>query len=1439
MKKFSKILIFALSLVIAVSAFAIASSANTSPFLVEGLYRETWEEAVENAYIKGDRIVPVELLRDCEAVGESVEITESVVISLNGHTLKSETGVPLFTVSGKDTTLTIVGPGTISLNGTLANVESGTLVLDASNTLKVTSEGGDSAFVIGGEEKAYATVLGALDFESSGADLFEMAAGSTLEISDGNAVNAKPTSSAKEAFGIAFLHGNSKVSVSGGASLSNLDGGYIFKVDDGAGVDNPVVISCENATLISDSISYGSIVEAGSGYAEVSVRLCEVLASGAVFTADDTLSEFEGEGKDKIYAKPTLSVNFTASIYNVSENENSNASLFLGNVTGVVTASEIWKSENSAIAIGTRLWDGECGVLIKYGCKIITTANFIESELEAPLTDEDGAVIYFNPNSATNKNFSLDTINGEACKLCKKTETRENNSILVYYVVGIEAIDSFIDVDKSSNFDDDRNLVSDLITHAYGETTRPTITGEDGVSNKFFQWEYDKNKKDQYDFKGTSTASYLNLSGGNSSGATREFDALAENEFITWDFDIANSNGSYPGYVGLKLFARPTSSDPNPNIGSFGYTTDFGEIRGLNLTVGGVSHKLPATPYEWTHITFVFEIDYSESYEEDGVTCYPNLHRSMMHFYVNGIHKTSIKIFNDNIKTQDGLVRTSGIALDCIRFSMLKDTSIDKDTSVSICLDNSIVTYYPKGYKGDINEVVSDNTLNLNEASDVVYKKGYHVPGKGAVTVDDRTPTANVDGANYYDMDEALAAISEGSEVRLYQDVEEIYNVNSSFTIYTDKKDGSGNYKFTVVSDGYYLSEIRENGNLLGYRTAPTNKFVTIFWQVNTGYETKVPLGVIPEYDGIMPTPKADSFGRSYSLVGWSSERNATEPEALGSITRDDVAKGYKIYYPVYAPTKILVSFVDEAGNEIYSDFYGEGEIPECDVNKYFEGYEDNGRYIAPIGWSTDKLASEPDTIPAITNDDILGSKIVYHPIKGVSKVKVTFLNEKQSPIKTEWISVGTPIKELINYIPEATFPTKIDSTNSSFNFDYSGWLLESGMSTVGADPVNAIPHFNYPILKDVKYSYTIQRLTSIAPKLFVNVPDLIGYSKDGVELISKANGGQGKAILGGVEYNVLDGGATYTNTNSQPVYAYSDFVTKVNDSTTLTLYIHFEYEGETYIQSVDISFNAYLDNSIAAAVEAGGNENTLKVLMETVRLSDAYAKLSGQASLPVCEKYLSDKNFTKYLYDYTKVSSLISEDTKTALQTNLDGLFSHFEKTVRWDFVNNYVYFSPITSVHPDITNGYGNPAVFFRVNTGNVRAYTSLYETSSKYVYYSTEGAKSVTTLTGGVSGTFVVMLGSQTYGVQSFGGIANGTSDRITVLLQANGGNGGNLANYYYSLSAHILELERRVEAGEMGLEKELEMAQIIYSTQYSYASTVSENNGKDLDFSNLWK
>ena len=50
MKKFSKILILVLSLVIAMSAFAIASSANTSPFLVEGLYRENWEEAIENAY---------------------------------------------------------------------------------------------------------------------------------------------------------------------------------------------------------------------------------------------------------------------------------------------------------------------------------------------------------------------------------------------------------------------------------------------------------------------------------------------------------------------------------------------------------------------------------------------------------------------------------------------------------------------------------------------------------------------------------------------------------------------------------------------------------------------------------------------------------------------------------------------------------------------------------------------------------------------------------------------------------------------------------------------------------------------------------------------------------------------------------------------------------------------------------------------------------------------------------------------------------------------------------------------------------------------------------------------------------------------------------------------------------------------------------------------
>ena len=697
MKKFSKILIFTLSLVIALSAFAIASSANTSPFLVEGLYRENWEEAIENAYIKGDRIVPVELLTDYEANGESVEITESVVISLNGHTLKSAAGAPLFSVSGKDTTLTIIGPGTISCEGTLVEVESGSLVLDASRGLSIVSESSESVAVLGGSgKKAYASVTSNVNFESSAASLFELGSGAEFTLATGGSVTAKPTATATDAFAIVLANAGSKVDVRGGA-LAN-SGGYIFKVGDDTVAEAPISISCESAVLVSDSASYGSIVEAGAGHANVDVRYSDVVASGGAFSAANTLLDYEGEGRDKVYAKPTLRVNFVVSTYKVTDGgANINASLFYGNVTGIVTASVIQNTESSAVAINTRLWDGECGILIKKGNKFFNET--VSDNLE-PVNDEDGAIAYFNPASESNKNFSLEAIDGESCKIYRTTEIGADNSLTNCYIVTDE-LPYFVDTTYSSTFSPSTPTpIADAITHSYGELGVASIKDKNGVENHFLKWEYDASKKDQYSF--ASGNSYFELDGGSSSGSNRGFDAIVKNELITWDFDISTSNGTY-SYAGLKMFIREKGA-------SYAYTDNtFAQITGNTFKLGNIAYELPTTPYVWAHITLVLEPDTSGAYDVgEGVICYPNLKNSQIHLFANGEYISSTSMFSSKIvetaEKKEDIKKAAEFCLDSIRFGMSGGSAVGKDTSTSLLIDNDFITYYPKGYTGSVSQ---------------------------------------------------------------------------------------------------------------------------------------------------------------------------------------------------------------------------------------------------------------------------------------------------------------------------------------------------------------------------------------------------------------------------------------------------------------------------------------------------------------------------------------------------------------------------------------------------------------------------------------------------------------------------------------------------------------------------------------------------------------
>ncbi len=1389
MKKFSKILIFALSLVIALSAFAIASSANTSPFLVEGLYRESWEEAIENAYIKGDRIVPVELLTDYEANGESVEITESVVVSLNGHTLKSAAGAPLFSVSGKDTTLTIMGPGTILCEGTLFEVQSGNLVLDASRGLSIVSEGSESVAVLGGEAKASASVTSNVSFESNGASLFELGSGSEFKLATGGAITAKPSATANAPFAIAVVNSGAKVNVLGG-SLAN-SGGYIFKVGDDTEAEAPVSISCESAVLVSDSANYGSIVEAGSAYANVDIRYSEVVASGGAFSADDTLLNFEGEGRDKVYAKPTVRVNFVSSTYEVSEsNTNANASLFFGNVTGIVIASEIWISETTEIAINTRLWDGECGVLLKKGVKVSATSTTIASDNEAPLTDEDGTTVYFNPTGNTNNNFSLETINGVPCKLYRSTNITADSDLVDCLVVTDE-ISYFADITYSSNFNNS-NPTANAITSSYGAITVETMKDADGKDNRFFKWEYDAAKKDQYFF--ASGNSFFELDAGGSNGATRGFDALVNNEFITWDFDITTSNGTY-SYAGLKMFIREKAAN-------YAYTDNFATITGNTFKLQGMNtgYPLSTVPYEWTHITLVLEIDSSGAYSDGTTTFYPNLGNSMIHFYANGEYCASTKIFNANVSSAEGIKKGGEFSLDAIRFGLNGGAAVNKDISTSLLLDNTMITYYPKGYEGGVSEsdkddfilnsndyssykkecqstgapitktiqdfvgnievtlkdaLINKSAFNLKELYDVVYKKGYRMPGVGVVDTDDRTPLVVVDNVKYYDVDEALRAITDNSVVYLYTDVETEFNVNSSFTVYTKHADGK-EYKFNVLSDSYYISELRENGEVVGYKTLLANTFITIYWQVNTGYQTQVPLGIVPKYDWIVPSPYYDAQGRSIELLGWSSDENATTPEEIGAITKDDLIKGYKVYYPVMGPSKVPVSFLDAQGNPI--------------------------------------------------------------------------MDSDGKPVVKE-ISVGTPESELNKYFNGSSLPTLQIDGNNWYEKSFSAWSIPNGV--VGDQPLFATPKFDKVSIKAsaIKTSFTIVRLVDFTPSLYILKPDanalpadeaakiqFSGFSLDGNNLLQ----GSGDWSNQYVYDNVKIGDDVYYKLNFARSINYGKPGSALLED--FEVYVHYTYDGVSKVESVNISISSYLEAALAAA----DNDKEKSAILEIMRLIKNYLELAENTNVnvySVCSKYVNDSQYAEYLSDYTTAIKSVSQAKLDANKTMLDNLYQHAERNIRWNFVNNSISFTPVKSLYPKLSNSW---TVTTESSDGiMIKAVTAKTNARMGNGFNAQTGTYS-----------FTLSFGSNSnYGTSMVTAYDTSTENKAADMIEFQYCNyyliDGRkvLHSQYYNLTAHITELTARKSAGEAGLDSELKMAQIILATQLALAECTAES-GADI-------
>ena len=970
MKKFGKIVVLMLSLIVAFGAFVFAVSAEDAPFLVEGLYRYTWEEAIDNA--GGD--VSIKLLSDYTvSEGESVVVDKSVTIDLNGHSvISSDSETALFVVNGEDVELTIVGPGSINVAGTFIKVEgekSSVKIFASETGIKISSN----------SEKPIFDVSGKLDIDGKitvdakmPAALVNLNPSATL-----NLLNAKVSMTGKTfeaAAPLVSLSAASKANVKSTEIVTNT--GVVFAVYGVTDVASPAVVLCEYTKITSTSMAYGNIIHAYDEYLYSTFRLCDISASGAAFAAYDTMADFTYEGEVKTYAAPKASVYLTKCNYSVPVAEQNSPCIYYGNITGVISGG-ILDVRYADIASHTRLWDGTNGIFIKAGTKCVgdmsTTSltqdllNKLKSELAEPMLDEDSVTVYFNPDSQTNKNFSFDTIDDETCYFYNETVITPEHEIDTYLILGIAPEYSYvINSNYFYNFESylpgsgSFSLISSIISSAYGKTE----IRESSDGNRYFRFYY--SRQDFIDGKYVlSSQPKVGLFVGNGNGDHPVY----LSKYISVDFDIS-SDVEVDGvaqYSTGSLAIKLEASDGNEYQEGSAIS-----ISKTSLYMGENSISLPNRAGEWAHITFLYEIVSSET--NNGSETEYNLSKSKLHIFVNGEYLLTNSPFK-NVNFSEAVYKS--LTLGEMRITFTKPENLNRNTQdSSICFDNFAVAHYKNGYEGDIENIIEDKALNLNTASDVIYHKDYQMPG----ATDNISPAVVVDDEPYFDMNEGLASVGEGSVVELFADVPGVYNATSSFTVYTN------GYNFAVESSTHYIAPVY--GEVNAYKISKANNYVPVYWDVDNYGNTEAPDYLYLETNvpfGIVPT-NAATFGKEVdglwkSLVGWSYTKGASTPDVIRPISKEDVDRGFVCLYPVFEYTKAKVTFLDKNGAPL-------GEAVWVEIGTNVEGlvnYNDGMSFplLSVAGTDWYKLAFSGWTLKDSSDTEIGASTYQAEPIFG------------------------------------------------------------------------------------------------------------------------------------------------------------------------------------------------------------------------------------------------------------------------------------------------------------------------------------------------------------------------------------------------------------------------------------------------------------------------
>ena len=303
------------------------------------------------------------------------------------------------------------------------------------------------------------------------------------------------------------------------------------------------------------------------------------------------------------------------------------------------------------------------------------------------------------------------------------------------------------------------------------------------------------------------------------------------------------------------------------------------------------TYKMYVNPYEFTHVTIIYESVAKEDFRSVN-----------LHVYVDGEYFYSYE-GNDAAggKGVDGYYAvTPNLSYDEIRFNW---SPVAKDATVvpEMGLDNVITRFADSSYNGNLAEVLAAKT-DLTAWESNLYDEA-NMPFGFAV--------AEVAGVKYEDINAAIAAVADNGTLKLLSDLALTVEINKAMTI--ELNGFTADFK---AGEGLALDLSTEGIVKVG---SSVGKTTYVLWDeclhdpmCEDEYEAMHPLFFEAELalnekflDAYNPTffGKIGDSTVLYALAGWKNAETGEMITADSAVTADDVSMGFVMLEPVYEVT--------------------------------------------------------------------------------------------------------------------------------------------------------------------------------------------------------------------------------------------------------------------------------------------------------------------------------------------------------------------------------------------------------------------------------------------------------------------------------------------------------------------------------------------------------